>query len=198
MRALQPYELVVAADSGIETAQRWGITPDLATGDFDSATPEAVTRAEQQGVSFERVSSEKDETDAEIAVRTALERGAKSLTFVASSHGRVDHALAILEGLGAEALADIETDAFVDSTYITVVRPPGTTVGRSNGSTVSLIPLHGNALGVTTTGLKWKLDGATLRAGSAYSVSNEFETDAIAAAISITGGVLLVTQSQVS
>ncbi len=51
-------------------------------GDFDSADPALVARAEAEGVAIERVAAEKDESDLELAVRAAVARGATSMVIV--------------------------------------------------------------------------------------------------------------------
>jgi thiamine pyrophosphokinase len=58
------------------------------------------------------------------------------------------------------------------------------------GDLVSLIPVSGPALGVTTTGLRWRLDGGGLAPGSTRGISNEM-TDA-EATVAIEDGTLLV------
>ena len=57
------------------------------------------------------------------------------------------------------------------------------------GDVVTLVPLGGPAEGVTTTGLRWPLDGETLPPGSTRGVSNEMTRDT--ATVSVASGVLL-------
>jgi thiamine pyrophosphokinase len=189
---LPAHDLVIAADSGLETAEKWGVTPDIALGDFDSTS--MLTHAEVSGVLIHRVSKEKDETDAELALATAVERGVTEITVIASGYGRVDHALAILLGLGVEALAQCDVRAWIDDTLVIVVRR-SIDLDVVNGRRVSLIPLYGDVSGVTTHNLKWPLHEATLKVGSAYAVSNEFDSQAAHASVTVTSGTLLVMQS---
>jgi thiamine pyrophosphokinase len=57
------------------------------------------------------------------------------------------------------------------------------------GETVSLFALGGPATGVSTTGLRWRLDDDQLAAGSTRGLSNEFvEQDA---SIRVRDGVVL-------
>jgi thiamine pyrophosphokinase len=58
------------------------------------------------------------------------------------------------------------------------------------GDLVSLLPLGGDARGVTTTGLAWALKGDTLRFGFSRGVSNEMTSHE--ARIEIDEGLLLV------
>ena len=62
---------VIAADSGLDSALALGLDVTVATGDFDSASPEAVAAAEASGVRIERHPAEKDATDLELALDTA-------------------------------------------------------------------------------------------------------------------------------
>ena len=62
---------VVAADSGLDSALALGLDVTVATGDFDSASPETVVAAEASGVRIERHPAEKDATDLELALDTA-------------------------------------------------------------------------------------------------------------------------------
>ena len=190
---LPVHDLVVAADSGLETAEKWGVTPDVAIGDFDSTS--MLVHAERSGVMTHQVPSEKDETDAELAIAAALERGATEITLIASGAGRVDHALAILLGLGVEQLAQCNVQAWIDDTLVFAVRH-SVDLDVTNGRRVSLIPLYGNVSGVTTHNLKYSLSDATLKVGSAFAVSNEFEPEAHKASVTVGAGTLLVMQSQ--
>jgi thiamine pyrophosphokinase len=193
VRELPPHDLVIAADSGLETAEKWGVTPDVAIGDFDSTS--MLTHAEKSGVMTHQVPKEKDETDAELAIAAALDRGATEITVIASGYGRVDHALAILLGLGVENLAQCDVSAWIDDTLVFAVRH-SIDLDASNGRRVSLIPLYGNVCGVSTHNLKWSLVNATLKVGSAFAVSNEFDSQADRAKVTVTSGTLLVMQSR--
>ncbi len=104
-----PADLTIAADAGWKTAQKLGVTPRLLVGDFDSLGTPPVSA----GVEVVRVPAEKDDTDTQLAVRLALERGATDITLIAGLSGRVDHTLstlAILEELEQKKVRAILTD----------------------------------------------------------------------------------------
>jgi thiamine pyrophosphokinase len=74
-----------------------------------------------------------------------------------------------------------------------VVRPDQPTwLSGDVGTLVSLVPVHGAAIGVTTTGLRFPLDGGTLLPGSSRGVSNVFA--APRASVGLTDGVLLAVR----
>lgn len=85
---------VIAADAGMRHAGPLGVVPELWVGDFDSAPPTTGHLRAVERLSFSR---DKDQTDGEIAIETAIERGAKSLLLVGALGGpRSDHAFAHL------------------------------------------------------------------------------------------------------
>ena len=81
---------IIDADAGMNHAQTLGVTPDLWVGDFDSVTDEIA--AEFVHVPQSRYPHDKDNTDGELAVAEALNRGATSLVLAGAFGGRVDHA----------------------------------------------------------------------------------------------------------
>jgi len=88
-----------------------------------------------------------------------------------------------------------ECDVFEDAQM--VVFPPFTalcdvqiTLQGSPGDLVSLLPIGGDASGVTTTGLAWALQNDRLRFGFSRGVSNEMT--AREAQIEVAQGLLLV------
>jgi thiamine pyrophosphokinase len=62
---------VVAADQGLDSALGAGLHVDVAVGDFDSASPEALANAADAGTRVVRHSAAKDATDLELALDEA-------------------------------------------------------------------------------------------------------------------------------
>lgn len=83
---------MIAADAGIRHAEALELHPELWVGDFDSERDRAAGR----GVPRLGFSPDKAETDGEIAIRIAAERGAGELLLVGAFGGRTDHAFAHL------------------------------------------------------------------------------------------------------
>lgn len=179
---------VIAADSGVDLAHALGLRVDVAVGDFDSVTAAGLSRAEAEGAAVERHPPEKDATDLELALDRALALGARRVVVVGGAGGRLDHLLAGALVLGAERYASLELDALLGPARAHVVRGERSLAG-SPGELVSLLPLHGAAEGVATTGLRYALHGETLAPGTTRGVSNVLE--APAAHVSVARGVLL-------
>src|SRR5579885_1808739 len=96
-------DLIIAADSGAATALQYGFTPAFVVGDLDSLDPQLTQQLRQSGSEVLQAPIEKDETDTELAVQLAIEKGATEITLLGALGGqRFDHAIAnilLLAGL---------------------------------------------------------------------------------------------------
>jgi thiamine pyrophosphokinase len=178
---------VVAADSGLDHAHRLGFEADLLVGDLDSVSLDAADRHEGEV----RESSEfKDYTDLELAMEAAVPRS--GLVIVVGGHGgRLDHLLANAELLADHRWSAVEIIWLAGDDLATVVRHQATLYGRP-GDLVSLIPLGGHAIGVTTGGLQWSLQDTTMPVGHTRGVSNRFVNTE--AHVSVRQGAVLAVQ----
>lgn len=190
-RPLPASATVVAADGGVDHALALGLRVDVAIGDFDSVTPAGLAAAEASGASVERHPAEKDATDLELALDAAAAFEPRRVLVVGVAGGRLDHLLAGLLLLGAERYAHVEVDAIAGAALVHVIRGERVLEGEP-GELVSLLPLGGDAVGVTTDGLRYPLAGETLSAGSSRGVSNEFA--AAPARVRVAGGVVLAVR----
>jgi thiamine pyrophosphokinase len=196
---LPSERLVLAADSGFDEATALGLTVDIVVGDLDSITAAGLVAAEQAGITVLRHPQDKDATDTELAIDVALERGATRLVALSGGTGpddlRLDHDLGALLALAAPRLARCEVEAWWGPAHLRVLHGPGRVeLVASPGSLVSLLPVHGPAIGVTTDGLRFPLAGETLGAGTSRGISNELL--ARRATVSLDGGALLVVRPQ--
>ena len=163
--------LVVAADAGLAGAHALGLAVDLVVGDMDSVDPALLAAAERAGTEVQRHPAAKDATDLDLALDAARARGADRLVVVTGTGDRFDHALAVALSLAAGRLAGAAVEAWIGPAHLWVVRDR-LAFGGQPGMLVSLIPAHGPARGVTTTGLQYPLHGEDLRAGTTRGVSN--------------------------
>jgi thiamine pyrophosphokinase len=190
---LGALDLVICADGGIRHAFALGLRPALVLGDFDSAGQALAAEMESQGIPVHRVPVEKDQTDSQLALEEAIRRGADEILLVGATGGRLDHTVAnllLLPGLPASTTVSI-----VDShNLVRLLRPGGRlTVPALPGSYLSLLPLSPEVKGVVAEGVKWPLDGVTLRWGESLGVSNQILADE--AFLAIREGYLLVIQA---
>lgn len=184
--ALLPFpDLVIAADGGARHAAALGVRVDAWVGDFDSSAGLRVDAPRDVHPAA------KDETDAELAVSIARERGATRLVFVGAFGGRFDHTAALM--LGAIRLTQSGLDSLLTSgdewawpliaaSPRTLELPPGTTL-----SVIACADLQGLSL----QGVRWPLHLATIPLGSGRTVSNEVQAGQVTA--SLEGGYALLT-----
>jgi len=184
----QQEAAVVAADSGLDSALALGLDVTVATGDFDSASPDAVAAAEASGVQIERHPAVKDATDLELAMDAAAAMTPDRILVLAGRGGRLDHELAALLLLASDRYTGMNVDALVGDARVHVIRGERELAGWP-GDLLTLVAVNGPAVGVTTEGLEYPLRGETLEPGSSRGVSNVFEEET--ARVTVESGVLL-------
>ncbi len=193
-------EVVVAADGGARHAASLGMTIDVWVGDGDSIGADALDALETAGVELRRVPAAKDESDSELAVAAALDRGATSVVVLGAFGGpRLDHALANIGLLAMPALGSGAMTLLDARTRLRLVRadaaerPVELDLAGRVGDTVSLLPFGSGVEGVTTDGLEWPLRDEPLPAGPARGLSNvRARSDA---SVRLRHGLLLVVES---
>lgn len=170
---LRPYprsgDYVIAADRGFDSLMAYGVTPDLAVGDFDSlghrpSHPNVI-----------QLPVEKDDTDMLFAMRKGLELGYRRFILLGGVGGRLEHTLGNLQLLdwltcqgGQGFLAGEKTAATCIRDGQRILFPP------SMSGYLSVFCNSGTAQGVTLHGLKYPLDRYTLSGALPIGVSNQF------------------------
>lgn len=188
--AIASADLVLAADSGAATALQYGLTPAIVVGDLDSLDTLPLQQLQERGSQIIQAPVEKDETDTELAIDTAIERGATSITLLGALGGsRFDHTMANIMLLAAYEKVPIR---IVDGPMVCwLLHGPGnSSIEGHTGNLLSLIPLTGEVSGVRTSGLYYPLHGEALHFGRPRGVSNVFTGEQ--AEVSLEQGLLLI------
>ncbi len=193
--AMASADMIVAADSGAATAFKYGYTPGIVVGDFDSVDAALLQELSERGSQVRRVAVEKDETDTELAVQVAIEQGATSITLLGALGGvRFDHTIAnimLLAGFERVPIRIVDGPA-----TCWLVRGPGSSaIDGQPGDLVSLLPLTSDASGIRTRGLYYPLRGETLYFGKPRGVSNVLIEEH--AEVFVEKGMLLVIHTNV-
>lgn len=192
---------VIAADGGARVAAQLGLALDLVVGDGDSLGPDGIAELRRRGVPVVLAHPDKDESDTELAVLAALERGADAITLVAAFGGRLDHTLANVWLLALPALADRPVELLDGATRVTLIsaldgRPVRRLLGEGQvGDLVSLLPLGGDVEGIVTEGLFYPLRGEPLRIGPSRGLSNVRAAPTGGVAVTVGSGRLLVVEA---
>lgn len=192
--AIASADLIVAADGGAENAVAYGRHPEIIVGDFDSLDIAVWRELEASGCQLVRHAAEKDETDTELAVQIALERGADRITLLGALGGeRFDHALGNIFLLADFPVVAIQIIDGPQNCWL--LRGPGQSrIEGAVGDLLSLIPLTGNVRGIHTQGLYYSLNGESLRFGRPRGISNVLTQPQ--AEVSCEEGLLLIMQTE--
>ena len=165
-------DLIIAADAGYLVAKRMGITPNVLLGDFDTLGAENIP----EGIECLRVPAEKNDTDTQLAVSTAIERGATEIVIVGGLSGRLDHTLstlAILENLWERKAGRIYATLTDGKNRVRFLRSSGTILPRSQYRYFSLIAADELVKGITLDGCKYPLKNGRISRRHQWAVSNE-------------------------
>ena len=188
-------DYVVAADGGAFALERWKILPHLVVGDMDSLGDAGVERMARKGIPVAKFSAAKDESDLELAVAQAIEVGATEIVLLGALGGdRLDHETANLLLLADPGYDGVRLEARRGALRIRPLRGDGSlSLAGPVGALVTLLPVNGDADGVTTQGLRFPLRDETLRFGRARGLSNEVAS--LPATVTVQRGSLLVFET---
>ena len=192
---LRPYpvqgDYVIAADRGFDSLMAYGVTPNLAVGDFDSlghrpSHPNVI-----------QLPAEKDDTDMVYAIRKGLALGYRRFVLLGGVGGRLEHTLGNLQLLDWLALHGAQGFLAGEKTAATCLRD-GKSISfpPSMAGYLSVFCNSGAAEGVTLSGLKYPLEDYTLTGDFPLGVSNQFL--GVEASVSVErGSVLLIWEDKV-
>ncbi len=185
-------DLVVAADSGYDTAVDNGRPVDVLVGDLDS-----IEQMDIPGhVVVERHPRDKDATDLELALALVTRESPSRIVVAGGSGGRLDHELAVAALVCSPRWDLVDEIDWVSQRGIAHVIAGRRIIHGDVGDLLTLIPMHGDAVGITAKGLRWPLENQTLPAGSTRGVSNVMESPV--ADIRVESGRLLAVRTPLS
>lgn len=192
------FDLVVAVDGGLEYLKPLGIVPHAVVGDFDTVNQEVFLEYHRmEKVAWEVHRPEKDETDTELAIETAIKMGAEDITMLGGTGGRIDHMLAnihLLAGCLERGIAACMVDR---QNRISILDGETVFCRRDlHGKYLSFIPLTEQVLGITLTGFQYPLTRRNITIGreAGLCVSNELVEEK--GTITFDSGLLICVESR--
>lgn len=189
------FEVIIAADRGMDFLYEHKITPDIIVGDFDSVKNEALSYFKEKGMSDMHVlNPEKDDTDSECALQIALDHGADHIIIIGATGTRIDHVLgnisllgkAMSEGKMAELLDTHNRIRMIDN-ELEIEK------NKQYGKYVSIIPVCKKNK-ITLEGFKYPLKDYTFEGFNTLGISNEIVDDI--AKITVNEGQYIVIESK--
>ena len=186
-------ELRIVVDGALEVTHRLGIRPDYIVGDFDTVNQELLEHYEKDIVL--RHPPEKDQTDTELAIETALNAGCSQLAFFGATGSRLDHSLGnifllenlLKQGIEAEILNENNRLYLKNQDFVLKRK-------ETRGDFVSLLPLTETVENVTLCGFKYAVENLTFYRERTLGISNEITEEE--ARIEFSKGTFIVVESR--
>ena len=190
LEIIKDASITVAADSGVNLAEKFNIKPDFIVGDMDSIKNADNILKKYPKESIFRYKKDKDFTDTELALSFLAEKGCTKTIILGGSGGRTDHFLGIFYLFFRKMRPDIwvlkeEIAWNVEGKFL---------LDTVKGETISLFPLSIEGCRMKSRGLKWALDSLDWKPGD-MGISNIALEDSIEIEM-INGRLLLIKKSK--
>lgn len=187
------YELIIAVDGGANHLYRLGIMPNYILGDLDSIDDDIRSYYEASDVVFKKFPTKKDETDAELAVWMVEEEGLLGIDIYAALGGRIDHELANIQLLYYILDRGMYPRIISEREEIYILRNEEMNLKGSIGDIVSIIPVKGDARGITLANMEYSVEELDLKYSVTRGISNVMlDEDAY---INVRDGCILVIKN---
>lgn len=175
LQRIRSTDRVIAVDGGAKGLLQAGIRPQLVVGDFDTLAEDEQHQLQRWQVPFRRLSTEKDLTDTQYAIKLALQEQGPLVLLGFCGGARLDHALANLYLLEAIQRAGRTATLYYRQNRLRFyVGPARIPLLREEFTYVSVIPVSGKLEGVCNQGLKYPLQDAVLYRFDSRGISNEW------------------------
>lgn len=190
------FDKVIAVDGGLAALHKLHLKPDAIVGDFDTVDPKVLEEYKScpDPITWEIHKPEKDETDTELALNTAIELGCTRLIILGATGGRMDHSIANIHLLYTCLKKGVEAAIVDEKNWITVLEK-GRIFHRDEamGKYISFLPLSWEVRGITLTGFKYPLTKKDISVGTSLCISNELTGEE--GSIGFDSGTLICVES---
>ena len=190
------FDKIIAVDGGLAALSRLKLKPDAIVGDFDSVAEDILAeyKSSSDNITWEIHKPEKDETDTELALNTAIGLGCSKLVLLGATGGRMDHFIGNLHLLYACLKKGVEAAIVDEKNWITVIDKGRTFLAETLwGKYISFLPLCGEVKKITLTGFKYPLYEKDIDLGTSLCISNELTGEV--GTIEFASGTLICIQS---
>ena len=187
------YEFIIAVDGGSNHLYRLGIMPNYILGDLDSIDDDIRSYYEASDVVFKKFPTKKDETDAELAVWMVEEEGLLGIDIYAALGGRIDHELANIQLLYYILDRGMYPRIISEREEIYILRNEEMNLKGSIGDIVSIIPVKGDARGITLANMEYSVEELDLKYSVTRGISNVMLAED--AYINVRDGCILVIKN---
>ena len=193
-RTIQNVDLVIAADSGLHTAQKLNMHVDFVVGDFDSVDASALARATSAHTQAIRHSADKDFTDLESALLLAVDKNSQHIIIVTAGGGRLDHQFGFIAAMFNPKLRNCKVEALWQNNRLFALQGPANCdIATQVGDTVAIQSFSDKSEKISTTGLQWQLTNESLNNFETRGVSNIATKEQVSVSVEL-GQLLVIHQ----
>lgn len=164
-------DLIIAADSGYDTAVQHGLAADILIGDMDS-----ILVNPENPITVLRYPADKDHTDTELALDYIKNRyNPVETVLIGGGEGRLDHTLSVINTF-RQPFRPIRWYTSYECVYYvdTILR----LTELHSCHTIAVMGLSDRAATVSSKGLKWELSEHSI-SNSIQSISNRNVSDCV-------------------
>jgi len=188
--------IYIGADRGALHLLQSGITPAEAVGDFDSLSQGEYDFVKSKVDGIVPVSSDKDETDTDLALVKALTFQPVQIYLTGVTGGRLDHFMAVLNSVYRFQSANSHVTFTIINKWneIFLLTPGDHTLSKKmHFPYISFFGFQGTVTHISLTGMKYDVDNEMIEIGDSRFTSNELLNEE--GSISFTSGICLVIRS---
>ncbi len=192
----QSFDKIIAVDGGLAALSQLNLKPDAVVGDFDTVEESVLSeyRNFSGDITWDIHKPEKDETDTELALCTAMNLGCTDLVLLGATGGRLDHFMGNLHLLYYCLKQGVDASIVDPKNRITVLeKGRGFEADKMWGTYISFLPLTMDVKGITLSGFKYPLLKKDISIGTSLCISNELS--GAAGSIEFDSGVLICVES---
>tara|TARA_B100001094_G_C18127777_1_gene770449 strand:- start:723 stop:1343 length:621 start_codon:yes stop_codon:yes gene_type:complete len=164
----EKYDLIFGVDGGTEFLYRLFLVPTHIIGDFDSIKSSTKDRAKRDGAKVLTFNEGKDETDLEIALKTAKKFEAESITIIGGEGKELDHLFSNL--LCISSFNDKEVTRWITKTE-SIIFSNQKVYDVEENKIFSILPLT-DLDNLTIRGSKWDIQDESIPYGSSRTLRN--------------------------
>lgn len=164
-------QIIVAADSGIESLLSAGCTADYLIGDFDSIKKETLIKLQQSDIQLLKYPVEKDDTDTELGLNLLLELGCKNIVLIGVIGSRLDHTLANISTLRNLHFKGVKAK-IIDNNNIIEYLGEEESFEKKENLYISIVPISFDGVVVSLEGFYFSLKNQKINYGSSLGISN--------------------------
>lgn len=186
-------ELLIVVDGALAVTHQLQLKPDYIVGDFDTVDNSLLKYYDRNIIL--RHPPEKDQTDTELAIETALNAGCSVIKMFGATGSRLDHSLGNIFLLQRLLESGIEAEILNENNRL-YLKNNSFSLKRNEvwGNFLSLLPLTETVDGVTLTGFKYPVKELTFYRERTLGISNEITEEE--ATIEFSKGIFIVVESR--